>query len=139
MAELFSNLNFWKTTTILFLSLKLRQSKVIKVLFSKLTVSPPWVEFLKLIFPGKIFCVKRPQLSETAKIRAITPGCWPPGGVGCGHPCLIDIEKFSDAILWLDESFQYDLEFYETKISKTDTGFFRVQERNVSNICEFPK
>ena len=25
------------------------------------------------IFPGKVFCVKRPQLPETAKIGAITP------------------------------------------------------------------
>ena len=37
---------------------------------------PSQVAAFHTIFPGKIFCLKRPQLSETEKIRAITPGSW---------------------------------------------------------------
>ena len=51
--------------------------KVKKIFFSNLTVplwGPPEGTVFHTIFPGNIFCVKRPQLSETAKIRVITPG-----------------------------------------------------------------
>ena len=46
-------------------------------IFSNLTVSlwgPPRVQFsIRFFFPGKIFYVKRPQLSDAPKIGTITP------------------------------------------------------------------
>ena len=36
-------------------------------------------QFFIRFFPGNIFCVKRPQLSETVKIRAIISGSCPQG------------------------------------------------------------
>ena len=51
------------------------QFKVTKVLFSNLTFSlwgPPHGAAFPEIFPPKIFCVKRRQLSETVKILTIT-------------------------------------------------------------------
>ena len=35
--------------------------------------TPPGYSFPYDFFPGKLFCVKRPQLSETAKFRTKTP------------------------------------------------------------------
>ena len=55
-------------------------------------------------FPGKIFCVKRPQLSETAKIRAITPGSSPHrGGVGCGGGCTIKRFGMTHTKMWPEQ------------------------------------
>ena len=39
-----------------------------------------WEQLIIWFFPGKIFCVKRPHLSETAKIGTITSSSWPRGG-----------------------------------------------------------
>ena len=66
--------------TILHLSFEnqeILQFKVKKIFFSNLTVplwGPPRGQFFIRFFRGRYFAYKRPQLSETAKIRAITPG-----------------------------------------------------------------
>ena len=53
-------------------------------LFSNLTVS---------LFPGKIFYLKRPRLSNAPKTRTITPSSWPGRGVGNWAGCQYRILK----------------------------------------------
>ena len=78
---------FFKTEKNLLLSFKNQEIlllKVKKIFFLNLTVSlwgpPSQGTVFHTIFPGKIFYVKRPQLSDAPKIRTIIPSSWPWGG-----------------------------------------------------------
>ena len=80
------NPSFWKQKKFYFYLLKIRRYCYSnwKTYFSQIWRyhfgDPRGESFSYDFFPGKIICVKRPQLSETSTIRAITPGSWPRGG-----------------------------------------------------------
>ena len=57
-----------------FKSLFLTTEKIYFIKSDGLTLGTPEGTAFHTIFSGMIFCVKRPQLSETAKIRAIIQG-----------------------------------------------------------------